>query len=62
MSNASREQNHHRNEAVGLLVHYLGLAGIKMTGDAHMEIAAVVDNIIDAAVEEMSEKIKRRSK
>lgn len=37
-------------EATQHLVHYLGLAGVTMTGDARTEIAFIVDAIVDASV------------
>lgn len=45
----------HRDEAVQLLDHYVTLtmtkAGLKVTGDTHAELEALVDSLIEASVE-----------
>lgn len=56
MSRASRES---REKAAALLIHYFGLAGVMQNGDNRVEIREAVDHIVDAAVEEVKERMAR---
>lgn len=47
-----------RQWAKQLLSHYFDQAGVIHTGDNQREIEDIVDNIIDAAVEETLRRIK----
>lgn len=46
-----------RDKAASTLVHYFERAGEGFTGDNHREVRGIVDDIVDAAKEELSAEI-----